>query len=89
MPKWFLPVIMFMLAQGITATIYVSRLGARVDYLAQTLSELRADLATGTRLRYTSEDASRDKALLTALLEATNKRIDLAEQRLMRLENKP
>ena len=89
MPKWVVTVLLFIVAQGLAATVYVARLGTQVEYMGVAIEQIRTEFNAATRFRYTSEDATRDKALMTALLEAINRRIDLAEQRINRLENKP
>ena len=92
--------IVFLLAQAVLGIIWGARLDANVSALASLaelnrvslvsqLDKLEASINTGMQFRYTSGDAARDKDMGLRLLEAINKRIDLNEKRIERLESKP
>lgn len=96
-PKWFTGLIGVLLVQGILAVVYIARLGSEVSYVQEKVSieithmenqlkEVKDALRDGTRLRYTSEDASKDKQLMLELIKQINVRIDLSERRLEHLE---
>ncbi|MGW8178859.1 MAG: hypothetical protein ACWGQW_08875, partial [bacterium] len=96
-PKWLTGLIGIPLVQGILGIVYVARLGSEVShvqekvtmevgYLKNSITEVKDALREGTRLRYTSEDATKDKQLMLELIKQINVRIDLSEKRLERLE---
>jgi len=79
-------VCLFLAAQTIAAVVYGARIGAKQEAMAETLGELKRSNSDAIRLRYTSEDASRDRSSVLDLISAVNRRIDLSEKRIERLE---
>ena len=82
-----LGLLLFLAAQAVLGVIWGARLDANVASLSIQLSKVEASIAAGSQFRYTSADAGRDKELGIKLLEAMNRRIDLNETRIARLES--
>lgn len=61
---------------------------ARVDAADARLARIEAELVERTRLRYTSEDARKDRDLSKVQFEALARRIEQTEAALLRFEDK-
>lgn len=96
----WLPVLAMALLQICGAVAIVSVNRADISHLSERLTEARQEMREArsevslmrdrmedsTRYRYTSEDASRDRTSILALIAAVNERIAASEARLARLE---
>lgn len=87
-----LPLLLTVLAtviiQGAVVVWKVSAMNAAIGHTQEDLQQLRAQLSTQTAKRYDSDMAAADKVASNKLFEMISKRIDLAERRIERLEDK-
>jgi len=60
----------------------------RDENMMALIVELKSDLKESTRWRYTSDQATEDKKLIYALIDAVNQRVAIGERRLEMLEAK-
>lgn len=84
-----LSLILFLLAQAVLGIVWGARLDANVASMAAQITKLEKSISDGMMLRYTSTDATKDKELMLKVLDAIHLRINLNEQRIQRLEDKP
>lgn len=93
-PRWAIGVGGSLLAAGILTSIgfamqmnaQLAGLAVRVEGLALDVAELKTSIVDGTRQRYTSEDASRDRDSVTAEIRTLRDEAAKREERIRSLE---
>jgi hypothetical protein len=81
-------IVLFLAGQTVAAIVYGARIGVEVNALKESMSEIKQAANDGTRFRYTSQDASRDKEMMLQIISGINHRCDLSEKRIERLEDR-
>lgn len=79
-------ILLFIVVQTVAVVIWGARLTERVENMSSRFASIESSIMVGTQYRYTSEDASRDRAAMMQLLDAINQRVSLSEQRIKTLE---
>ncbi len=91
-PKWMVvllwSVLFAALVQIGVLVSTITELKTNQRHIQLTIAELKQSLVAGTTFRYTSQDAQRDKELMIELIKAVNDRVNLAERRLEKLEDR-
>jgi len=81
-------ILLFVATQTVAGVVWGASLSAKVEQLQNQVVQLRADTADATRDEYTAADASRDRSMHLELLKTFSQRLDLAERRIERLEER-
>ena len=66
-------ILLFLSGLTVKALTWGSALSTRVDYIAEQIGEMKQSIASGTQKRYTSDDATNDKAALRQMIELVDK----------------
>lgn len=66
-------ILLFVSGLTVKALTWGSALSTRVDFIAEQITDLKSSVANGTQKRYTSDDATNDKATLRQMIEIVDK----------------